>query len=353
MDQAWYHLFLLYSRLGKTETANACLSHLQADFPESEWTILLSDPNYFENARFGEHIEDSLYAATYDAFKANRYDEAKSNAQLSAERFPLGENRPKFLFIDGLSRLNEGDAPGCVEQLKLVVEKYPQSEVSEMAGMIIKGVQEGRTLYGGTFDLDDIWSRRDFSLTQDSTATDTLSAERNTNFLFILAYQPDSLGAGLNRTPVDAENQLLYEMARYNFSNFLVRNFDIAIDRQPGLDRMTISGFLNFDEALQYARQLHASEQMRPYVNLCRSIVISEHNLSLIGSRYSYRDYDAFYERTFLPLQISNEDLLKIPEALPQEEDDSEGPDDSETPEDAPAPQRQQGNDFDFDDDFF
>ena len=102
MDQAWYHLFLLYSRMGDTETANACLSHLQADFPESEWTILLSDPNYFENARFGEHIEDSLYAATYEAFKASRYDEAKSNATLSAERFPLGENRPKFLFIDGL-----------------------------------------------------------------------------------------------------------------------------------------------------------------------------------------------------------------------------------------------------------
>ncbi|MBR1932590.1 MAG: tetratricopeptide repeat protein [Prevotella sp.] len=360
MDQAWYHLFLLYSRMGDTETANACLSHLQADFPESEWTILLSDSNYFENARFGEHIEDSLYAATYEAFKASRYDEAKSNATLSAERFPLGENRPKFLFIDGLSRLNEGDAPGCVEQLKQVVEKYPQSEVSELAGMIIKGVQEGRTLHGGNFDLDDIWSRRDLSLTEDSTSTDTLSAERVTNYLFILAYQPDSLMAGNGRTPIENENQLLYEMARYNFTNFLVRNFDIAIDRQPGLNRMTISGFLNFDEALQYARQLHADEQMRPYVNQCRSIVISEHNLSLIGTRYSYRDYDEFYERVFLPLQIADEELLNIPEPIEQPEEDDDSPATEEDDEEEldefgfPVPRRQQQqNNNDFDDDFF
>ena len=356
MDVAWYHLFLLYSRLGDTETANACLSHLQADFPESEWTILLSDPNYFENARFGEHIEDSIYGATYEAFKKSRYDEVKTNAKLSAERFPLGENRPKFLFIEGLSLLNEGDAKGCVDQLKQVVEKYPKSEVSELAGMIIKGVQEGRTLYGGTFDLDDIWARRDLSLAQDSTSTDTLSADRNAPFLFLLAYQPDSLAVGNipAGNPYEAENQLLYEMARYNFSNFLVRNFDLQIDRQPGLNLMRVSGFLNFDEALQYARKLLADEQMKSVLFKCRTLVISEHNLSLIGSRYSFKDYDEFYERTFMPMQISNEELLNIPEAIEQEKQDEQAPEnEGAEDEDLPAQPRQQQTDFDFDDDFF
>jgi len=335
MDLAWYHLFLLYSRLGDHATAANCLSSLQADFPESEWTILLSDPYFEENARFGEHIEDSLYTATYDAFKQSRYQEVSGNVRISADRFPLGENRPKFIFIEGLSLLNEGDSKGCVEQLKVVVEKYPKSEVSEMAGMIIKGVQEGRQLYGGKFDLDDVWSRRDLSLADDSTNTDTLSAERNTEFLFILAYQPDSLN----------ENQLLYEMARYNFSNFMVRNFDISIEQDKGIQRMTISGFLNFDEALQYARLLYADAHMQEVVRPCRSIVISPHNLSLIGTRYSYRDYDEFYERTFLPLQISNEELLQIPEAIEQPEE----PEENANTEDTESQQPTTDN-FDIDD---
>lgn len=132
MDLAWYHLFLLYSRLGDHNTARNCLSHLQADFPESEWTILLSDPLFEENARFGAHIEDSIYTATYQAFKENRYEVIQPNAKLSAERFPLGDNRSKFLFINGLSLLNQGDTKGCIAELKTVVEKYPQSEVARI-----------------------------------------------------------------------------------------------------------------------------------------------------------------------------------------------------------------------------
>ena len=89
MADAWYHLFLLYSRQGRHTLADNCLSHLKAEYPESEWTTLLSDPYYASNAKFGTHIEDSLYAATYEAFKNDKYDAVKSNTRMSAERFPM------------------------------------------------------------------------------------------------------------------------------------------------------------------------------------------------------------------------------------------------------------------------
>ena len=343
LDEAWYHLFLLYSLQGRTDKANDCLSHLKADFAESQWTILLSDPNFTENQRFGVHIEDSLYAATYDAFNDDRYQEAQANARLAIERFPLGQNQPKFLFISGLSKLNEGDGNGCVELLKQVVEKYPQSEVSEIAGMIVKGVQEGRPLHGGKFDLGDVWSRRDIAMvTNDSTGTDSLSAERNTNFLFLLVYEPDSVN----------ENQLLFEMARYNFTNFLVRNFDLSIEQEYGLHRMLISGFLNYDEALQYARKLHGAEAMKAILNHCHSLIISQQNLALIGARYSYDDYQKFYEKTFTPLKVSNEQLLNIPERVeqPDSEDEENVPvEDADDADDTP----EQGGDLDFGEDFW
>ena len=81
----------------------------------------------------------------------------RANARLSETRFPLGENRDKFLFIEGLSLLNDGDGDSCVSRMKEVIERFPNSEVSSMAGMIIKGVNEGRGLYGGKFDIGDDW----------------------------------------------------------------------------------------------------------------------------------------------------------------------------------------------------
>ena len=358
LDKAWYHLFLLYSRRGDTTMADFCLSQLKDKYAESEWTVLLTDPYYVENARFGEHIEDSLYAATYDGFKNDRYEMVKANAKVSETRFPQGENRDKFLFIEGLSLLNEGDGDGCITRLKEVVERFPDSEVSEMAGMIIKGVNEGRRLHGGKFDIGDVWSRRDITLTADSTRQDTLDARTDQSFLFILAYQPDSVDVN--------ENQLLYNMARYNFTNFLVRNFDIQIDEDHGLRRMLIRGFLSYDEALQYARQLYADETMSQQVKDCRSLIISESNLPLLGTTYSYEDYLKFYEDTFIPLKISEEQLLTIPEGfvMPDPEDVGGPPTDEETPaqteeeeeEDelfqTPKPQPKV-QDFDFGDDFW
>lgn len=351
LDEALYHLYLLYARQDQMDKANACLNRMKRDFPESEWTTLLADPFYKENARFGEHIEDSLYAAAYEAFKTDRYDIVKGNARVSADRFPLGENRAKFLFIEGLSMLNEGDGDGCIERLKTVVEKYPNSEVSELAGMIVKGVQDGRRLHGGKFDIGDIWSRRDITLGSDSTAVIELSAERNENFMFILAYEPDSIN----------ENQLLFEMARYNFTNFLVRNFDIVLDEDNGLHRMRISGFLNYDEALQYARQLFADKAMAAFLKPCHHLIISENNLALIGTRFSYDEYMQFYEDTFIPMKISQEKLLTEPEHidLPDVEDiGTEEEQQSEEEEDddelLPNQSRQPAvQDFDFGDDFW
>ena len=353
-DEAWYHLFLLYSRQGRTDEARRCLAMLQTNHPESQWTTLLSDPHFAENQRFGVHIEDSIYAATYEAFKADRYDEVRSNTQLSASRFPLGQHRPKFLFIEGLSLLNDGDAQGCTERMKQVVEEYPQSEVSDMAGMILRGVQQGRTLYGGKFDMGDIWSRRASSLQGgDSTQVDTLTFERDTRYVFLLAYQPDSVN----------QNQLLYEMARYNFSNYLVRNFDIVTDQDPnGLSRMLISGFLSYDEARQYARQLYASKAMQQHLEHCRTLIVSEQNLRLLGTVYSYHDYEVFFDKQLAPVKVSTQPLLNEPESITTVEDpDAEEPaEEQQQPADPNLPDdlfndtpQTQGGYIEFDDDFW
>ena len=357
-DDVWYHLFLMYSRQGRTTEADRCLAMLQNDFPESQWTTLLSDPYFAENQRFGEHIEDSLYAATYEAFTADRHQEVRGNAQLSESRFPLGQHRPKFLFIEGLSMLNDGDANSCMERMKQVVEEFPQSEVSEMAGMILRGVQQGRTLHGGKFDMGDVWSLRTaVSVSGDSTKVDTLRFERNAKYVFMLAYQPDSVN----------QNQLLYEMARYNFSNFLVRNFDIVIDQDAhGLSRMLLSGFLSYDEARQYARQLYTVEgNLKEMLHACRSLIVSEDNLRLLGTIYSYEDYEVFFEKQIEPTEISTQPLLEEPEDIIQQEDpddyDEPADDDNQQPantNDLPddlfndGPQQQNGL-IEFDDDFW
>ena len=308
----YYHLFLLYSRLGQHDVAAGYVEKLKAEYPDNQWTILLTDPYFKENAQFGVHIEDSLYAATYDAFKADRLSEAKANAQISATRFPLGENRDKFLFIGGLAKLNDGDSKGCVDDMKAVVEKFPQSKLAEMAGMIVNGVNAGKPLHGARFDLGDVWTRRTAVLADsDSINAKTFDAERNTEFVFMLAYVPDSVD----------ENKLLYQMAKVNFTHYVVRNFDLAIEDANGLRRMVVRGFRNYDEALQYARGLAEQAGLQQLLSGCKAIVISDKNLPLLGTNFSYTDYQDFYDKNFAPLKISSQPLLTEPIHVAPKED--------------------------------
>ena len=242
----------------------------------------------------------------------------------------MGANRDKFLFIGGLGKLNDGDYEGCIDDLNTVVKKYPQSPIAVMAGMIVKGVNEGRRLQGGKFDLENIWERRSQVLNESD------SNDRNAAFIYMIAYQPDSIDA----------NRMLFELARYNFTSFMVRNFDIEVEQVDGLNRMLVKGFRNYDEALQYARQLQKQKALLKLVGKSRQIVISDVNLPLLGKQFSYADYAEFYEKNFAPLKIASEDLLDIPEEPVVEPDEQKTAKQRDDFEEEPANNQNTTNTF-------
>ena len=304
-DEVYYHMFLLYSRKGDNLKAQTYLNKMKNECADSKWTTILTDPYFEDNAKYGTHLEDSLYAATYEAFKNDRFEEVKNNTAISDKRFPMGDNRDKFLFISGLSQLNEGDANGCLARLDTLVKAYPQSKVSELAGMIINGVRQGRTLVGGNFSMEDVWNRRTAVMSdKDTTNAKGFSDERNTEFTFMFVYNPDSI----------SENKLLFQLARFNFTNFVVRNFNIEIADAAGLHHMMVTGFRSFDEARQYARVLYKNDGMMNAAKGSRSVVISNENLPMLGTQYSYNEYDDFYTEHFQPLKADNPYMLYEPD---------------------------------------
>ncbi len=324
MDDVYYHLFLLNGREGRPDEAAVYKQRLTEQFPESQYAILLNNPHYERNARFGKHLEDSLYAATYAAYQVGRYGEVERNYREAITDFPNGAHRPKFMFIRAMSQLYNGQRDSFLVSLKEVVSKYPQNEITEMAGYIVKGVQEGRLLNDERFDLSNIWSRRAQSEAADSALQDArLNDERYTSFVFVLAYPTNSLD----------EDQLLYEMARYNFTSFMVRNFDIEIVKDRGLSELLVKGFLSFDEVHAYTQKLFSDPHMAALLKGIHVVLISEQNLPLLGTSFSFDDYKKFYDETFAPLQIPEDLMLDEPPFIEQREEDEQEPEEKEPAE--------------------
>ena len=330
---AYYHLFLLYWRLGDDARAQQYRTLLVDSFPEDKNAIRVANPNYERIARDGKHLEDSLYAATYDAYLANQYDTVAANYDYHTDNFPLGQHRARIMFIRAMSYLYTGQRKEFLDLLEQLVKTYSKEEIGEMAAYIVKGLQEGRLLSDDKYNSSDIWKRRrgDWMEDDSTQVADTLSAERYTTYNFVLAYPTNSLD----------EDQLLFEMARYNFTSYMVRNFEIEVLEDQGLSMMCIRGFLSYDEVHAYAQTLYSDRHMATILEGIRTLLISDENLQNLGRSFSFDEYKEFFDRQFAPLEIPDD--LRIDEPTDIEvidpddvEPKAENPEEEEAVDDFP-----------------
>ena len=128
--------------------------------------------------------------------------------------------------------------------------------------------------------------------------------------------------------------KLLFEMARYNFTEFMTRNFDIEIVVAGVITQLRVTGFQSYDEVHAYAQQLYGNERMRTRLEGMRAILISADNLKLLGTRYSYDDYAEFFDAELSPREIPEELILDEPTDIEPID-----------PDDVPAPGQTNGDD--------
>lgn len=295
---AYYHLFLIDGRMGMAEESAYYRQKVIDEYPDNEYAQLLANPRYDLIARGGRHLEDSIYADAYKAYLRKDYPHVKEGYTFSTQNYPNGVHRARFMFIHAMSQLYSGDREGFLASLKELTEKYSAEEIAKLAAEIIEGINEGRLLNDEQWDASDLWARKGGSAMPDSiTSADTLREDRLGNFAFVLAYPKDALD----------ESQLLFEVARYNFTSFMVRNFELEISDLDGISMLAVKGFQSYDEVHAYVQKLYANRHMARVLEGIRTLLILEENLNLLGSKYSFDDYRIFYEEKFTPLQIPEE----------------------------------------------
>lgn len=312
LDEAYYHLFLMNSRWGRPLVASTYKDTLIARYPESKYALTLADPDFERNALYAKQMEDSLYAATYAAYLEGEIPTIKQNYEIARTKYAMGKHLPKFMFLQAMGLLASGERAEFLDVLKELVGNYPENEITEIASHIVKGLQDGRLLASDGSALGSIWKRRkmDFSMEMEADSLiQQFSDERNAPYLFVLAYEEGQLN----------ENMLLYEMARYNFSNFVVKNFDLSFVNDNGIGMLQIRPFVNFEEANQYMKMLYSDADMARKLSGFKAIVISESNLELLMKYYSFDDYTEFYNQRMSTIKLPEIEGVPMEEPIPFE----------------------------------
>lgn len=126
------------------------------------------------------------------------------------------------------------------------------------------------------------------ALAADSTATFTMNP--NEPHYFLLVYATDSVSS----------NQLLFNVAKFNFSNFLVKDFDLEIMTFNEISILLVKGFNNFDELVHY-RKVMADDPEFAIPDGVRPVMISTRNFDLLLQGRTFEEYFNFFDNYYNP----------------------------------------------------
>lgn len=291
--ESYYQIYLMALRTGDTALAAAYKSKLIAAFPESDYAIAIADPNYEYNIRMMDRVQDSIYQATYSSYLAGDTVSVRRNYQVVSAKYPLATLMPKFMFLDALSYVQAGDAENFKIALKALVEKYPQADVTALAGEMLKGILRGRTLVqGGITGMT--WNLR-FGLGDDGSLSAADSAriftpEPNTPYRMLMMFPAGSVD----------KNQLLFAVAAYNFTNFMVKEFDLSFEEAGPMSMLVIHGFINFEEIRHYYKMIYEKGGYAAVLDRGIAILpISDDNYETLMRGKTLEEYITFFETNF------------------------------------------------------
>ncbi|MDE6295484.1 MAG: tetratricopeptide repeat protein, partial [Muribaculaceae bacterium] len=305
----YYNMYLMAVRQNDVAEAERWRQKILTDFPESPYGTAMRDPDYFTHLREMHARQESMYETAYADYLANRNRDVHKLTEQMETDYPLSKILPKFVFIDALSYLTEGDNEKFRERLEYLLQKWPETDMTPMAGAIVKGLKAGRVPHAGLSNTRGLlWDTR---LTDSDTETEAdgqpANFERDPEKpqYLVLAFPRDSVSA----------NQLLYDVARFNFSSFVVKDFDLEQMAFGNVGLLIIKGFDNLRQLEHYRSVMAGSGFDLPAA--VRPIMISKYNFELLlREGRSFDDYFRFEEE----------------DAIERKEEEVLGPDNSDQP---------------------
>ncbi|MDR0829101.1 MAG: hypothetical protein LBN95_03195 [Prevotellaceae bacterium] len=288
--ETYYYVYQISGRANKDDEKVVFRDKIITEFPQSKYAAMLIDPNYAAKMAQFIQIQDSIYAATYSAYTSGNFNIVNENYDKMAQNFPLSELMPKFAFLHSLVIGKTGSRDDFEVSLNGLLEKFPESDVAPMSRDILALMLQGREKSTeistqSLNDLRDKETKAEIEEIKKSVGNFSANTSENHNLLIISNIS--------NRTLI---NNILYDIAAYNFNKFLIKDFDFDIRKIENKDILIISGMETEEEAKWYKNLLFTDNSFAGKESLkdFSVIIISDSDLQIIGEGRSLEEYIKF-----------------------------------------------------------
>ena len=283
--EGYYSSYRVCGKLEDKEGQEAYRQKIVTEYPESKYAAVLSQPDYLERTKEMLAMQDSLYADTYAAYSKGEFNRVFANYDNMAKNYSMSSLMPKFAFLNALSIGKTQAEEPFYQALTELVEKYPQSDVTPMCKDILALMSQGREAQQGTTHGSILEKREELAqeeMVDEELKNATFSADKKTTHYLLLIPRNESVNI----------NALLYDLAAFNFTKFMIKDYDLAKRSVGGLTYISITTE-SYEETEWYERTMLAEPTLQGKITLdqVERVIISEDNLKLIEQGKTWEEY--------------------------------------------------------------
>lgn len=254
-----------FAQKGTVASAEKYRLKMAAEFGNTPEGKAMTNPRYVENLMCSVTSQEETYHRAYKAYLEGESATVHHLADSTLDLHPDGHLAPKFLFLDAMAFAAEKNRDGFDRRLSRLVSTFPEADVSPLAADYLDGLRKGRELTGGI--VRTVAPATEEKDGQAMTDEDTFVPTQGVEFDF----NPDTthvVAVTFDNSTVNM-NKLIFEIARFNFSTFDTRDFDITPIGLEGNTGLSIATFGNYNDALDYiSRFVRANSAMMNTVRL-------------------------------------------------------------------------------------
>jgi hypothetical protein len=274
--EALYELFRLLRNYdaARAETFRA---ELLSSFPDSEYSLILSDPDYVRKQLEMATKARTMYEAAYEAFVSERYTETQDICREAAGMFPGDDLLPKFMLLDAMATGATAGEIAYKEKLDSLTAKYPETPEGKRAAEITAFLKR---------EIPALQIAEDTRIAEELYKADSVQS----HFVLVVA---ENIQANMN--------QMVFDVINYNLDNFTDKNYRTegkVVDTDYIL--ITVGTFENAAEAGRWLSAFDPKANIRGAENAVISLyIISRDNLEKLTSDKNISRYRIFYETAY------------------------------------------------------
>lgn len=255
-------LTLLYFSASKNNDgslAQSTASIIRNEYPNSEFASYLTQgaKSYFASADAKLEAHELLYKSAYDAYLTGQYANAQSIASGALKSDAESDYHSKYLLVRALSNAKMGNRISFEADLRDITAKYTNTPEDTLAQSFLAMLAQGKSPVAHEEYKSPLADKRDFESIESASADSKIMYE----------YKPDSPHAVVIIVDKDAQNRAQYRVADYNFTNFLLDDYDLSIvNLLEGRPAVIVSGFANKQAAMQYFYSVREQQFLKEVV---------------------------------------------------------------------------------------